>query len=162
WVLETGGDVGNLREKDREQKYMRDVNLPDPPQDAGGRHHETGLKHSAAVNERRGIARDENENLGGVAESVIADREPGQQIGRQMVDEDQPQRQPAKQIEPQFSLAAQYRKRNRRRRRGGRRYLARDLARFALKRWSGNSIGNGRHLTPVLGGRALLAWTRAG
>src|SRR5713226_1748687 len=64
-VLETGGDVGNLREKDREQKYMGDINLPDPPQDARGRHHETGLKHRAAVYERRGIARDENENLGG-------------------------------------------------------------------------------------------------
>ncbi len=78
--------------------------------------------------------------------SVIADREPGQDIGRQMVDEDQPQRQPAKQIEPQFALgaggseiagdatgAAQRRARPHPRRR---------------KRWSGNSIGNGRHLAP--------------
>ncbi len=68
-----------------------------------------------------------------------------------MIDEDQPQRQPAKQIEPQFALAGD-RKRNRRHRGGRRRRgLARDRIRCALERWSGNSIGNGRHLAPVLG-----------
>ncbi len=143
-VLETGGDVGNLREEDREQKHVRDINLPDPPQDARGRHHETGLEHRAAVNERRGIARDENEDLGGVAESVIADREPGQKVGRQVVDEDQPQRQPTKQIEPQFALAADGKRNSRCR--GSRR--RRDRIRGLCKGWSGNSVGNGRHRAP--------------
>ena len=85
---------------------MRDVDLPDPLQNARGRDDDTALEHGAAVDEGRGIAGDEDENLGGVAEAVIADREPGQKIGRQMIDEDQPQRHPAKQIEPQLALAA--------------------------------------------------------
>jgi hypothetical protein len=85
---------------------VRDIDLPDPAQDARGRDHEAGLQHGAAVNERRGIAGDEDEDFGGVAEAVIAEREPGQDIVRQMVDEDQPQRQPAKQIEPQLALGA--------------------------------------------------------
>ena len=67
---------------------------------------EAGLLHGPAVDERRGIAGDENEDLGRVAEAVIAQRQPGQQIGRQVVDEDQPQRQAAKQIEPQFAFIA--------------------------------------------------------
>ncbi len=156
-VLETGGDVGNLGEKDREQKHVRDINLPDPPQDARGGDHEAGLEHRASVNERCGVARDENENFGGVRESVIADREPGQEIGRQMIDEDQPQRQPAKQVEPQFALAARGKRNSRYRcdRRG------RDRIRFARKRWSGNSIGNGRHLVPSRAGR-LYAKDRIG
>ena len=67
-VLETGGDVGNLGEEDREQEHMRDIDLPDPPQDARGRDHEAGLAHRAAIDERRGVARDEDEDFGGVAE----------------------------------------------------------------------------------------------
>ena len=104
-VFETGGDVGNLREEDREQEHMRDIDLPDPAQDPRGRDHEAGFQHGAAIDERRGIAGDEDEDFGGVGKTVIADREPGQKVRRQMVDEDQPQRQAAKQIEPQFALA---------------------------------------------------------
>jgi hypothetical protein len=95
-----GGDVGDLGEKNREQEHMRDIDLPDPPQDARGGDHEAGFQHGAAIDERRGIAGDEDEDLGGVGKAVIADRQPGQEVGRKMVDEDQPQRQPAKQIEP--------------------------------------------------------------
>ncbi len=127
---------------------MRDINLPDPAQDARGRDHEAGFEHGAAVNERGGVAGDENENFGGVRESVIADREPGQDIGRQMVDEDQPQRQPPKQIKPQFALATD-RKQNGGQRCGRRsRGVPRDRIRFARERWSGDPIGNRRHLAP--------------
>jgi hypothetical protein len=82
----------------------RGVNLPDPLQDARRRDHEAGFKHRATVNKRRRIARDENRNLGGVAESIIADREPGQEIGRYVIDEDQLQRKSPEQVEPQFSF----------------------------------------------------------
>ena len=78
------------------------------------RNHEARLQHRAAVDERRSIAGDEDEDFGGVGEAVIADGEPGQNIRRQMIDEDQPQREPAKQIEPQFALAGD-RQRDRRR-----------------------------------------------
>ena len=152
-VFETGGDIGDFRKEDREQEHVRDVNLPDPTQDARARHDKAGLQHRAAVDESRGIAGDENEYFGGVAESVIADGEPGQQVRRQMIDEDQPQRQPAEKIEPQFALAG-HRQCNRGQRLGRRlgrcRLVAHSRVRPARERSSGNSIGNGSHLAPVL------------
>ena len=104
-LLQADGNVGNFRNQDREQQHVRGIDLPDPPQDARGRNLEAGLEHRTAVNERRGVARDENEDFGGVAESVTADREPGQDVGRYVIDEDQPERQAAKQIQPQFAHA---------------------------------------------------------
>ncbi len=77
-VVGTDGGVENLREEDDDDEHMRDIDLPDPPQDAHARDHESGRNHRTAVDERRRVARDENENLGGVAEAVTADREPGQ------------------------------------------------------------------------------------
>ena len=125
---------------------MRDVDLPDPAHDARGRHHEAGLQHRTAVDEGGGVSGDEDEDFGGVGKSVIADGEPGQDVGRQMIDEDQPQRHPAKQVEPQFAFAG-HRQRNRRR--GRRRGLAIAGCGLAVaERPSGNWIGNGRHLAP--------------
>ena len=81
-------------------------------------------------------------DFGGVAEAVIADRQPGQQVLRQMVDEDQPQRQAAKQVKAQFAFGARDRKRNsRRRRRSIRRALHRACASGA-----GNLVGNRCHI----------------
>ncbi len=68
-VLEAGGDVGDFRKKDREQEHVGDINLPDAAQDARGRHHEAGLKHRTAIDEGRGVAGDEDENLGRVGEA---------------------------------------------------------------------------------------------
>ena len=65
--------------------------------------HEAALAHRAAVDEGGGVAGDEDEDFGGVAEAVIADGEPGHDVGRNMVEEDQPQRQAAEQIEPQIA-----------------------------------------------------------
>ena len=118
---------------------MRDINLPDSPQDARGRDHEAGLAHRAAIHERRRITGNENEDFGGVAESVVADREPGQKIGRQMINKDQPQGKPAEQVEPQFALpGCRQRDRGCSRRE---RDIARDRARVSGERRSGNSIG---------------------
>jgi len=69
---------------------VRDIDLPDPPQDARGRDHDAGIPHRATVDEGGRVARDEDEYFGGIAESVVADREPGQNVGRQVIDEDQP------------------------------------------------------------------------
>ena len=99
-VVDAGGDVGNLGEEHREQEHVGDIDLPDPAQDARTADQEARLQHRAAIHERRGVTGDENEDLGGVAEAVIADREPGQKIGRHVIDEDQPQRQTAEQIDP--------------------------------------------------------------
>ena len=59
---------------------MRDVDLPDPLEDARGGDDEALLQHRAAIDERRGVAGNENEDFRGVAEAVIADREPGQDV----------------------------------------------------------------------------------
>ena len=126
---------------------MRDIDLPDPAQDARGRDHEAGLQHRAAVDEGGGVAGDEDEDFGGVGKAVIADGEPGQDVGRQMVDEDQPQRQPAKQVEPQFALAG--RRQRDGGRGGGRRGVTRGAALLSA-RGAGNGIGNGRHRAPFL------------
>ncbi len=104
-VLEARRDVGDFGEEDREQEDMRDIDLPDPAQDARRRNHEADLQHRAAVDEGRRIAGDEDEDFGGVGKAVVADGEPGQNVGRQMIDEDQPQREPAEQVEAQFALA---------------------------------------------------------
>ncbi len=150
-VLETGGDVGNLGQEDREQEHMRDIDLPDPPQDPRGRDHDADLQHRAAIDERRGVAGDEDEDLGGVGKSVIADREPGQDVRRQMIDEDQPEREPAKQIEPQLAFA-NGREHDRRRGRCSRGVAGRGrgfgICLGSITRRTGNGIGNGRHLTP--------------
>src|SRR5260370_21627982 len=96
--IETDGDVGDFRNHDREQQYVGGIYLPDPSQDARGRNHEAGLQQRTAVNERRGVTGDEDENLRGIAEPVAADSEPAQQIARYMIDENQQQRQSANQI----------------------------------------------------------------
>jgi len=120
------------------------------PQNARGRNHETGFQHCAPIDEGRGIAGDENEDLGGVAEAVVAQREPGQNAGRQVIDEDQPQREPAEQIEAQLTLAHGG-KRNRGRTRG--RPHGGLLCGRALRSGNrgGGLIGNGRHRTPFQG-----------
>ena len=58
------------------------------------------IQHRPAVDEGGG-GRNEDEDFGGVGETVIADGEPGQDVVRQMVEEDQPQRRPRK-VEPQL------------------------------------------------------------
>ena len=65
---------------------------------------ETALAHGAAVDEGRGVAGNENEDLGGVAEAVIADGEPVDDVAGNVVEKDQPQRDAAEQIEPQVAL----------------------------------------------------------
>ena len=88
---------------DGEQEHVRDIDLPGALQDAGARDDEAALAHRAAVDEGRGIAGDEDEDLGRVAEAVIADGEPGDDVVRDMVEEDQPEREPAEQVEPQVA-----------------------------------------------------------
>jgi hypothetical protein len=54
--------------------------------------------------ESRGVTGDEDENLGGVAEAVIADGDPAHRVGGNVVEENEPQRDAAKQIETQIAF----------------------------------------------------------
>src|SRR6185312_16510710 len=130
-------------------EYMCDIDLPGAAEHAGGRDHEAPLQHGAAIHEGRGVAGDEDEDFGGVRKSVVADGQPGEQARRQVVDEDQPQRKPTEQVEPELALA-DHRQRDRRRFcRGGR--LARGFLRPFGSLRPRNLICNGRHQAPCQG-----------
>ena len=103
-VVEAVRDIGDLGEIDREQEHMRHIDLPGALEHAGGGDDEAVRLHGAAIDEGRGVAGDEDEDLGGVAETVIADGDPAHRIGRNMVEEDQPEREPAEQIKPQIAF----------------------------------------------------------
>ena len=94
---------------DREQEDVRHVDLPRPPQDAGARDDEAALAHFLAVDEGGGVAGDEDEDFGRVAEAVVAERDPGHEVRRNVVEEDQPERDPAEQIEPQVASSGDHR-----------------------------------------------------
>ncbi len=83
---------------------MSHIDLPDPPEDACTRNGETPLAHDAAVNERSRIAGDEDEQLSCVAEPIIAKSEPIHDVARDVIEEDQPKRQPTEKIEPHVAL----------------------------------------------------------
>src|SRR5262249_48740946 len=89
-VLEAGGDIGNLGEVNREQEDVGNVDLPSSPQDGGARDNEPAFAHFLAVHEGSGVTGDEDEDLSRVAEAVVADGAPGDQVRRDMVEEDQP------------------------------------------------------------------------
>ena len=83
---------------------MRHVELPDASENARAAHQQPALAHSTTINQRGRVARDEHEYLGGVAEAEITDRERIDNVGGDVVDEDQPKRQAAKEIEPKVAL----------------------------------------------------------
>ena len=62
------------------------------------------LPHGAAVDEGGGVTGNEDEYLGGVAEAVIADGDPAHRIGRDMIEEDQPEGETAEQVKPQIAF----------------------------------------------------------
>jgi hypothetical protein len=102
-VFEARGDPGNLREVDHEQENEGDVDLPRALQDTGARDRKAALQHHAAIDEGRGVARNEHKHFGGIAEAEIAGGEPANEIRRDVVQEDQPERHAAEEIEPQVA-----------------------------------------------------------
>ena len=103
-ILEARGDIGNLGDIDREQEDMGDVDLPRPLQDARAGDDEAALQHGTAIDEGGRVAGYENEYFCRVAEAVVADREPAHDVVRDVVEKDQPERKPAKEIEPQVAF----------------------------------------------------------
>jgi len=60
--------------------------------------------YDRTVDEARQIAGNENEELGGVAEAVIAQRQPGNDVVGDVIQENHPQPHAAEQIEPEVTL----------------------------------------------------------
>ena len=61
------------------------------------------LAQRAAIGQHAGVAGYEHKDFGGVAEAVIAQRQPFERVAGDVVDEDEPERQPAADIEPQVT-----------------------------------------------------------
>ena len=89
------GDIGDLGDIDDREEHEGHVELPHPLQDARAAHDEAALQHHPAIDESRRVAGDEDEDFGRVAEAEIADGDPAHRVGRHMVEEDEPERQPA-------------------------------------------------------------------
>ena len=97
-------DISDLGEIDRKQEHVGDIDLPRALEHAGAGDDEAMLAHGPAIDEGRGIAGDEDENLGGVAEAVIADGDPTHRIRGNVVEEDQPESDAAEQVKPQIAF----------------------------------------------------------
>ena len=63
------------------------------------------MGHGGAVDEARGVSGDEDKELGGVAEAVIAQRKPADDVVGDMVEEDHPLSDAPHQIKPQIPFA---------------------------------------------------------
>src|SRR6185437_10631764 len=80
-------DVADRNDVDDEQDDVRDIELPDPFGQAGAAHDEAAFDHHPRVDERGGISRNENEQIGGVAETVIPGGDPVHDVVGNMVQE---------------------------------------------------------------------------
>ena len=95
--------VGHLGDEDHEQKDMRDIELPHAAIDLRRGEKRAVAVQALAIDQCRGVARDEDEHLGRVAERDRVEGEVGQHVLGNMVDEDEEQRQAAKEIEPEVA-----------------------------------------------------------
>ena len=99
------GDVADHVDIDDEQHDVGSVELPEAPEDSRRRHHEPAFAcHSSEV-ERSGVACDEHEEIGGAAEAEIADRQQIDDVVRDMVEENEPVCDPARQSDPAIARA---------------------------------------------------------
>ncbi len=82
---------------------MGDVELPDALGEPRGADDEAALQHHPGVDEGGGIAGNENEQIGGVAETVIAGGDPVHDVVGDVIQVDRPVRDAAKQVEPEVA-----------------------------------------------------------
>jgi hypothetical protein len=82
---------------------VRDIELPHPLHQLCCADQEAALQHHLRVDERCGVAGDEDEQVGRVAEAVVAGRHPGDDVVRNVVEEDRPVGDPAKQVQAQIA-----------------------------------------------------------
>src|SRR5215831_18057711 len=83
---------------------MSDIDLPCALEHPGGSHDKTMLAHRAAIDEGRRVTGDEYENFGRVAEAIVPDGNPADRVRWNVIEEDQPEREPAEQIKPKIAF----------------------------------------------------------
>ena len=84
------GDDDDQSDIEHEQQNLRGIKLKSPPPDRDSRAEELASADHLTVEIGIGISGNENEYLRGVAEAVVADREPADDIRRNVIEEDQP------------------------------------------------------------------------
>ena len=102
-LMEPRRRVGELGDVEDEQEQVGDVNLPAAPQDPRRRDDEPVLLDRAAVDQRGRIPGNEDEDFAGVAQAVIADRDPADDVRGNVIEKDQPERQSAEEIQTQVA-----------------------------------------------------------
>jgi len=103
-IVELPHGAGDLRGKQQEQHDVGDVHLPGAQHQPLGGGEKMAAAHDRAVDVAGQIARNEHEELGGIAEAVVAQRQPGHDVVRNVIEEDHPQPDAAEKIEPEVAL----------------------------------------------------------
>ncbi len=102
-IAELQREIADRDDVNHEQDDVGDVELPDPLGQACGADEEAAFDHHPGVDERGGIAGNENEEVGGVAETVIPRGDPVHDVVGNVVQKNRPVRDPAKQVEPEIA-----------------------------------------------------------
>jgi len=95
--------IADRGDVDHEQDDMGDIELPDALGQPGGADDEAAVQHHPRIDEGGGVSGNENEQVGGVAEPVIAGGDPVHDIVWNVIQIDRPVRDPAKQVEPEVA-----------------------------------------------------------
>ena len=93
----------DLRDEEDEQQDVGRVELPAALEHLHGHVDEAALFQRTAIDQCGRVARDEDEDLGGVAEAEVAEGDLPDAAGRDVVDEDEPQRQAPEEVQPQVA-----------------------------------------------------------
>jgi hypothetical protein len=89
-VVESPHGARDLRREQQKQHDVGDIHLPDArPQPLDGREKIPGA-NDRTIDVAGQITGNEHEELGGVAEAVIAQRQPGNEVVRNVIEENHP------------------------------------------------------------------------
>ena len=105
-VVEEFQRIRDLGVEDHEQAQMRDVQLPDTPVNAREPHRHAFPPEHRSIRQGGGVAGDENEHLGGVAEREGTQGEVADGVVGDVIDEDEDQREPAEEVEAVIAFPA--------------------------------------------------------
>src|SRR5260221_7639523 len=103
-VVELPDRTGDLGRKEQEQHDVGNVHLPGPHHQPLGGGEKMATAYNRTVDEPGEIAGNEHEELGCVAEAVIAQGQPGNDVVRNVIEENHPQPHAAEEIEPEVAL----------------------------------------------------------
>jgi hypothetical protein len=103
-IVEAARRARDLRDKKQEQENMRDVEMPGPFQQPLGGGEKLPVGNRRTVDEAGGISGNEDKELGGVAEAIIAKRQPADDVVGDVIEKHHPLSDAPHQIKPQVAL----------------------------------------------------------